>query len=133
MLIRAMEHTDAAADAVARIFDSATASKLFLVTSEITLGEVLAGPFRLDDALLAQAYEKLLMDSEIFALVPINRDILVSAARLRSQRTLTLPDAIHAATAISTACDHMLTFDRDFEGCGNFTVIGPGDPRLESL
>jgi predicted nucleic acid-binding protein len=44
VLIRMMERTDAAADASARLFSIAERGKLKLVTSELSLSEVLVGP-----------------------------------------------------------------------------------------
>jgi predicted nucleic acid-binding protein len=133
MAIRAMEHTDEAANAVSRIFHAATRSELSLVTSEITLGEVLVAPFKSSDTHLEAAYRALLTDREIIELVPITRDILIMAARVRGRMTMKLPDAIHAATATMERCDVMLTFDRRFAGSGSFAIVEPNDRRFASL
>jgi predicted nucleic acid-binding protein len=47
------------------------------------------------------------------AIVPLDVDMAVSAARLRAtHRTLRLPDALVIATAIEDAADHLITTDR---------------------
>jgi predicted nucleic acid-binding protein len=133
MAIRAMEHTDEAANAVSRIFHAATRLRLSLVTSEITLSEVLVAPFKSNDRHLEASYRTLLTDREIFELVPITRDILIMAARIAARMTMKLPDAIHAATATVEGCAFMLTFDRRFAGSGNFSIVEPNDERFTVL
>lgn len=44
--------------------------------------------------------------------VPVSRDVLIEAARLRAVANLRLPDAIHGATATLTGCETFLTNDR---------------------
>ncbi|EDX85419.1 hypothetical protein S7335_3120 [Synechococcus sp. PCC 7335] len=46
--------------------------------------------------------------------MPIGRSILLEAARVRASTKLKLPDAIHAATALSTSCTTFLTNDKQF-------------------
>jgi predicted nucleic acid-binding protein len=47
--------------------------------------------------------------------VPISREILEEAARLRAMTKLKLPDAIHLATATLNGCDCFLTNDDSFK------------------
>lgn len=47
--------------------------------------------------------------------VPISRSILIRAAAIRASTKLKLPDAIHAATAITTGCTTFLTNDKQFK------------------
>lgn len=44
--------------------------------------------------------------------MPVDRSILVAAARLRAQLTLRLPDAIHVATALAADCELFVSNDR---------------------
>ena len=81
-----------------------------VITSEITLLEVLVLPFRNANEPLIQAFETLLSFSQI-QLTPITQPILREAARLRGGTSLKTPDAIHVATSISTDCDLFLTND----------------------
>jgi predicted nucleic acid-binding protein len=132
MVIRVMEHTDEASAAVADIFQRAVDTELHLVTSELTLSEVLVQPIRLRDDFLVEAYRKLLHQSELFDLRPVTEDTLIAAAYVRARRTMQLPDAIHVATAEAEGCGLMLSFDRRLQGSGDFDVIGPSDPRLRT-
>jgi predicted nucleic acid-binding protein len=86
------------------------AGEIEIITSELTLMEVLVYPFRNNDAALTEDYENLLLSSEI-QLTPITQPILREAARLRGSTNLKTPDAIHVATSISTDCDLFLTND----------------------
>lgn len=81
------------------------------VTSELTLAECLVGPAKSGDVRAAERFESLLQSRASLAVVPVSRDILREAARLRSVSRLKLPDAIHAATARQLGCDVFLTND----------------------
>jgi len=129
-IIRVMEHSDEASNAVADAFERAIARELRLVTSELTLSEVLVVPIRMGDEFLAAAYRELLHDAELLDLKPITKDILIGAAHIRARRTMHLPDAIHVSTAEAERCSLMLSFDRRLQGSGSFDVISPSDPRL---
>jgi predicted nucleic acid-binding protein len=83
-----------------------------LITSELVIGEVVVGPLRARDAALEAAYLTLLENPATIALIPISRDILWGAARLRSISSMKLPDAIHVATATAVGCEALLSFDK---------------------
>ena len=53
----------------------------------------------------------MLQPSASLQMLPVNRDVLVAAARLRAETSIKLPDAIHAATAQITGCSYFLTND----------------------
>jgi predicted nucleic acid-binding protein len=71
-----------------------------IVSSELTLMEVLVVPMRDRDDSLVNTYKQLLLASNL-RLMPINQPILREAARLRATTNLKTPDAIHATTALS--------------------------------
>jgi predicted nucleic acid-binding protein len=54
----------------------------------------------------------MLTPSTWLLVLPIERSILIEAAKLQAQLRLRLPDAIHIATAISAGCPTMLSNDR---------------------
>ena len=60
VVIRGMERTDAGSGEVGHLIELAERGKLELVTSELTLSEVLVGPIKLGDDLLVKAYLDLL-------------------------------------------------------------------------
>ena len=58
------------------------------------------------------AYIDLVQDSERITVAPVDRAILIEAARQRATLGILMPDAIHVATAMASACDVFLTNDR---------------------
>lgn len=89
------------------------------LTSELTLAECLVRPFANENTPLIKTYMRFLESRSNFPVIPVSRDILISAAQLRVEARLKLPDAIHAATARISDCTVFLTCDRrikDFRG-----------------
>ena len=82
------------------------------VTSELTLAEVLVKPFGLGREDAVAAYAELLTPSDRLTVLPVDRAILVEAARQRAALGMPMPDAVHVATALAAGCDLFLTNDR---------------------
>ncbi len=101
---------------------AAKSSEIKVLSSELTLLEVLVLPFRLGNQPLIEAYEELLVNSDI-ELVPIGSSVLRTAARLRSSLNLKTPDAIHAATAAMSGCDHFVSNDTGFRRLTTIEVV----------
>lgn len=80
-------------------------------TSELTLAEVLALPYRLGADDMVARYESLLSNESPLQVAPVDRDILRGAARLRANSSIKLADAIHLATAMQLECDFFFTQD----------------------
>jgi predicted nucleic acid-binding protein len=97
-------------------------AEIVSVTSELTLAETLVKPMRDGEARIQQAYKDFLRPTAAFEVVPISREILESAARLRATTSLKLPDAIHRATAQQHSCDSFLTNDSRFKSSGPANV-----------
>ncbi len=95
-----------------------------IAISTIAMAEVLAGPFKQGQAVLAKRYEKALGS---FDVVPVSQEIAVMAARLRATSGLRLPDALQAATALETGAVALVTHDRDFSRLSGLRVL-LGDP-----
>lgn len=84
----------------------------FLATSELTLAELLVGPYKGNNGHLIRTYENMFTPGGVLEVGPIDRNVLKQAARLRAlQPQLKLPDAIHIATAQAHQCSHFLTYD----------------------
>ena len=87
---------------------------VLVVSSELTLMETLVVPMREGNNLIARA-RMALWDQEHTRLLPITKEILVEAARLRATIPgLKTPDAIHAATALHHHCSLFVTNDSGF-------------------
>jgi len=86
-----------------------------VVTSELTLAEVLVKPKQDKNAALQEAYLRFLEPSAVLELVPVTQPVLVASAEIRATSHLKLPDAIHVATAQQAGCDTFLTNDRSLQ------------------
>jgi predicted nucleic acid-binding protein len=82
-----------------------------LLTSTMTLGEVLVKPLQMGQQKTADYYRKLMTSSA--AIVPFDESAAVIYARLRGDRSLRPPDAIQLACASSAGVDLFITNDRN--------------------
>lgn len=97
------------------LFERLDAGDLLGTTSELTLAEVLVKPFADENVVLQRRYIEALQDRPSVRIVPVTRDILIDAARLRSQHpTLKMPDALHAATALASGAGYLVSNDVRF-------------------
>ncbi len=103
------EHT-AYLDTLKEFFETVDKSEISVVTSTITLTEVLVHPLRSQNVDLAAEYRDILLNSNITT-VDISSDIAEYGALLRSQYNLRTPDALQIATSIKSGADFFLTND----------------------
>jgi predicted nucleic acid-binding protein len=94
------------------LFREADQGKRQLVTSAITLLEVLVVPFRAGDRRLADRYEALLTRSRGVQLVDATRDQIRAAAQLRAATGVRTPDALQLVAALGFGCTAFVTNDR---------------------
>ena len=83
-----------------------------LVTSALTVLEVLVVPYRTGNRLLADRYEALLTRSRGIRIVDVTREQLRAAAQLRAATGIKTPDALQLVAAIGARCATFLTNDR---------------------
>lgn len=98
------------------------AGEIEIVSSELILMETLVLPLRNSHSILINAYELLLLSSEM-RLIPISQSILRRAANLRAKTHLKTPDAIHAETALSVSCNQFITNDKGFRNISSLPVV----------
>ena len=94
------------------LFREADAGKRELVTSALTLMEVLVMPYRNGDRQVAEQYEAVLTNGKGIRLVDVTRDQLRAAAQLRAATGVRTPDALQLVAAISAGCTALVTNDR---------------------
>jgi len=94
------------------LFGEADAGTRELVTSALTLLEVLVVPYRAGDRPLAERYEQLLTRSRGIRLIDLSRDQLRGAAQLRAATGVKTPDALQLAAAMGSGCSVFVTNDR---------------------
>lgn len=123
MIISAAEKSDSFGPAQALFFAHADERQIEVVTSEITLAECLVKPFADKDIFAVETYMSLLGEQPGLPVIPISRPILLSAAQLRAETKLKLPDAIHVATAKWAECSVFVTNDREIRHSNSLRII----------
>jgi predicted nucleic acid-binding protein len=96
------------------LWDALHAGTLQVVTSDLTLLEVLVKPLRDGKPALATLYRNVLLGTSGFTCTPISRAILEEAARIRASYNLKTPDAVHAASGLAAGCTLFVTNDSVF-------------------
>lgn len=85
-----------------------------IVTSDLTLLEVLVKPLQAADVARQNTYRELLAAPEVERL-PLTTEVLEQAARLRAATGIKTPDAIHAASALLRNASLLLSNDKGFQ------------------
>jgi predicted nucleic acid-binding protein len=93
------------------------------VVSAVTLAEVLVRPLRLDRPDLVQQYRGLLQETPNLRILSLDVLVAEAAAAIRARAGLTLPDAIVAATALTSECAYLITNDSAFRRVENLSVL----------
>ncbi|WPD24534.1 MAG: PIN domain-containing protein [Candidatus Electrothrix scaldis] len=110
-LIYFIEEHPAYCPVVEPFFEQLDKGTVEVVTSVITLTEVLVKPLRDGDTRLAEQYRDILLNIDGLTTVEVSVAIAEKAARLRSQYSLRTPDAIQIATALHSGASALLTND----------------------
>jgi predicted nucleic acid-binding protein len=82
-----------------------------VVTSTLTLTEVLVHPLKAGNVELACEYRDIILNQEYLTTFPVSAAIAEHAAQLRASYHLRTPDAIQIATAIQEGATVFLTND----------------------
>lgn len=105
----------------APMFQRHADGEIVLAVTTVTIAEVLTGPLKAGEEALAKRYRAVL---EAWQVVDLTCDIAESAARLRGQYKLKLPDAIQVASALSINATALVTHDRDFAKVRGLRILG---------
>jgi predicted nucleic acid-binding protein len=111
-------------DRFAQLFEAVEHGRNRIVISTITLSEVLVGPLRCGDEILAERYLRTLTGAKGWSILTLSVDIAMRAARIRTSYRLKLPDAIQLATALETNSYALVTHDRDFKSVHEIPILG---------
>jgi predicted nucleic acid-binding protein len=104
------------------LWQTVSTGQITVVTSELTLLEVLVKPLRVGDVATATTFRTILQKSPDVQMLPITQTVLEKAASLRATMNLKTPDALHAATAVLNDCVLFVTNDSTFSRVGDLTV-----------
>ncbi|MDF5721388.1 MAG: PIN domain-containing protein [Rhizonema sp. PD37] len=111
-----LEMTDA-------FFEAMFRGEFRVVTSVVTIPEVLVYPLRQGNAALAQQYRNILFNSQGLTTMEVVPVIAETAAQLRADYNLRTPDAIQMATAINEGASFFLTNDARLPSLPGLSVL----------
>ena len=109
------------------LFREADEGRRELVTSAITLLELLVVPYRAGNRPLAERYEALLMRSRGVRVVDLSVDQLRAAAQLRATFGVKTPDALQIVAALTGGCTTFVTNDRRIPSIPGMRVLQLAD------
>jgi predicted nucleic acid-binding protein len=115
------------------VFVAIDQGKIRGVTSALTILETTVVPLRAGDEALARRYEALLTNSRGLTLVPLDLDLLRTAAHLRAVTRLKTPDAIQLAAALAEGCTTFLTNDHRCPQLPGVRILQLDDYRTGDL
>lgn len=105
------------------LFQQADEGKREMITSALTLLEVLVIPYRAGNGLVADRYDALLTRSRGIRVVDLTRDQLRAAAQLRAATGVKTPDALQLAAALTAGCTTFVANDRRLPAIPGLRVL----------
>jgi predicted nucleic acid-binding protein len=109
-LIYFIEENPAYIETVRFFFEAMDRGDFLVVTSTVTLLEVLVHPFRSNNRKLAAEYRDILLNAKL-TILEVSTSIAEQAAQLRAAYNIRTPDAIQVSAALSAGASHFLTND----------------------
>ena len=110
-------------DIVRPFFEAADRGQFQVVTSTITLLEVLVHPCRQGAAQLAGQYREIILNANGISCIDVSSEVAVEAARIRAQHNLRTPDAIQLATSIHEGAAYFMTNDASLSSISSVSVL----------
>jgi predicted nucleic acid-binding protein len=109
-LIYFIEENPTYIETVGFFFEAMDKGDFLVVTSTVTLLEVLVHPLRSNNRELATEYRDILLNSKL-TILEVSNAIAEQAAQLRATHNIRTPDAIQISAALSAGASHFLTND----------------------
>lgn len=109
-LIYFIEENPTYLEAAKLFFEAMDRSDFTVITSTVTLLEVLVHPLRGNNTALAAEYRDILLNSKLIT-VEVSSTIAEQAARLRAAHNIRTPDAIQISAALNAGATHFFTND----------------------
>lgn len=110
-------------------FEAADQGSFQIVTSVLTLTEVLVHPLRAGNHNLADQYRSILLHARHIVTLPISDAVAERAAELRAQFGVRTPDAIQLAAAAHSGAAYFVTNDSRLPGLPNVEILVLDDVR----
>ena len=118
-----LERDDELNRTVYQQFENWFESNSVLLTSVLTLAEVLVYPKQKKQVALENKYKYLIKEMLSEPLVAMDEEIADKSVFFRVKYKLKMPDAIQVATAIQTGCDIFYTNDKDLKKVKEIKII----------
>ena len=109
-LIYFIEENPTYLEATTHFFEAMDKGDFTVVTSTVTLLEVLVQPLRSNNTALASEYQDILLNSKLMT-VEVSSAIAEQAARLRAAYNIRTPDAIQVSAALNAGATYFFTND----------------------
>ena len=109
-LIYFIEENPAYIETVKLFFEAMDRGDFLVVTSTVTLLEVLVHPLRSNNRELATEYRDILRNSKLMT-IEVSSAIAERAAQLRAAHNIRTPDAIQISAALNAGATHFFTND----------------------
>jgi len=123
VLIYLLEGSAPMADKAAELLDAIADGQGEGVLATLAVAEICSGPAAAGEPALVERYADELRSLENVRLVPLTADLAVDAAVLRGNRSFSLADAIHLASARHAGATAFITNDRRIESTPRLDVV----------
>lgn len=121
-LIYFIEENPTYIETVRLFFEAMERGSFLVVTSTVTLLEVLVHPLRSNNTELAAEYRDILLNSKLMTL-EVSSVIAENAARLRASHNIRTPDAIQISAALEAGATHFFTNDIRLPGIPSIKIL----------
>ena len=122
-LIYFIEQNTRYLELVRAFFQAMSRDEFQVVTSTLTLTEVLVHPLRAGNVEIARQYRDIPFDQENLITLPVSPAIAEVAAQLRAAQNLRTPDAMRIATAIQGGATFFLTNDARLSSISDLEIL----------
>ena len=123
IFIYLLEHHPDLGEVCLSIVQSAVDKELDGYSGELVLAELLVKPLKDNNARAVQAVKDLFTNDTRIELLPHTKTAFITAAHLRANYKIKLPDALHIATAVENHMDIFLSNDREIPSIPEITVL----------
>ena len=121
------ETTGPLAEAARAVVNAVSARRVVGIVSTVALAEVIVGPALMGDDTMGERYANAIQSIENLHVVPATVEIAAEAGFVRARTGLTLPDAVHIATARVAGASVLVTNDRRVRSMPKSDVIQLAD------
>ena len=114
------------------LFEAIDKGEYTAFTSELTLAELLVKPLTDNNQELVESYLDCLQASSNLTLIPVSKNVLITAAKFRSKHgpSVKLPDAIHLASALIHGCTAFISNDKRLTSLKDIAIITLADLKM---